>query len=32
MAKVKSGESTKVTFGKRKKGKAKKSKNKHDRK
>lgn len=32
MAKVKSGESTKITFGKRKKGKAKKSKNKHDRK
>jgi hypothetical protein len=33
MAKVKSaGGSVKITFGKRKKGKAKKSKNKHDRK
>lgn len=32
MAKSKSGGSVKVTFGKRKKGKAKKSKNKHDRK
>ena len=33
MAKSKSsGESTKISFGKRKKGKAKKSYNKHDRK
>ncbi len=32
MAKTKSGGSIKVSFGKRKKGKAKKSYNKHDRK
>ena len=30
--KVKQGSPTKISFGKRKKGKAKKSKNKHDRK
>ena len=32
MAKVKSGDSRKVTFGKRKRGSAKKSYNKHSRK
>jgi hypothetical protein len=32
MAKVKGGNSYKTSFGKRKKGKAKKSHNKHDRK
>jgi hypothetical protein len=31
MAKVKGGNSYKISFGKRKKGKAKKSYNKHDR-